>query len=191
MIDFGPDSKGAVEKLIDLSRRCRFILIRGNYEEMLFRSYNSPDDRRYWDLCGGAATRMNYPDRDDHELIDPDHLRFLMAQSRDFFETEDFIFVHASYDPNRPVNQQSNTTLHSLEHIDPGADASPLLGQAGHRWPYPADQRRGLGSRLPERRSTPIAAGVDGSLPSTQGAEGYSRPIQEGVLRERDNTSIF
>ena len=53
VIDFGPDSKGAVQQLIDLSRRCQFILIQGNHEEMLFRALNGPDDLRYWDLCGG------------------------------------------------------------------------------------------------------------------------------------------
>src|SRR4051812_47050952 len=74
VIAFGADSKGAVQQLIDLSRRSRLILIQENHEQMAFRALSShDDDRRYREICGGTASRMNYPDRDDHELIDPDH----------------------------------------------------------------------------------------------------------------------
>ena len=52
---------------------------------------------------------MYYPDRDDHELIDPDHLQFLRDNCRDYFETDDIILVHASYHPDRPMPEQADT----------------------------------------------------------------------------------
>jgi serine/threonine protein phosphatase 1 len=42
VIDFGPDSRGAVHQLIDLSERCRLILVEGNHEEMMFRAVKTP-----------------------------------------------------------------------------------------------------------------------------------------------------
>jgi serine/threonine protein phosphatase 1 len=44
VIDWGPDSRGCVQQLIDLSSRCRFVLIRGNHEEMLFGAREGRDD---------------------------------------------------------------------------------------------------------------------------------------------------
>ena len=35
LIDRGPDSRTCVRQLIDLAGRCRFVLVRGNHEEML------------------------------------------------------------------------------------------------------------------------------------------------------------
>src|SRR5438034_496219 len=92
VIDYGPDTKGCIEQLIDLSNRCNLVLIQGNHEEMLFKSTLGRDDRRYWESCGGTTTRRNYPDRDDKELINPDHLQFLKDNCREYLETDGFIF---------------------------------------------------------------------------------------------------
>jgi serine/threonine protein phosphatase 1 len=111
VIDWGPDSRDCVRQLKDLSERCNFILIRGNHEEMLFAALESESTLRSWLDLGGEETLKSYPYRGGDEFIDPDHTRFLEANARDFFETDEFIFVHASYDPTRPMAEQSNTTL--------------------------------------------------------------------------------
>src|SRR3954452_17395447 len=77
MIDYGPRTDKVIERLIDLARRCRLILLEGNHEEMLFQAVLGRDDRRFWESCGGVMTRRCYPGRDEGELIDPEHLRFL------------------------------------------------------------------------------------------------------------------
>ena len=111
VIDDGPDTKGVIQQLLALSDRCKLILIAGNHEEMLFKALLSRDDRRYWESCGGTTTRRSYPDRDDRELIDPDHLRFLRENCRDDLETDEFIFVHANYFPDQPMPEQTTYTL--------------------------------------------------------------------------------
>src|SRR3712207_1412698 len=78
---------------------------------MLFHALKGRDDLNYWECCGGTTTRRCYPDRDDRELIDPVHLRFLRQHCRDYYETDRFIFIHASYYPNRPMPEQSGHTL--------------------------------------------------------------------------------
>ena len=118
VIDWGPDSRDCVQQLIDLSSRCQFILVRGNHEEMLYAALESQSELRYWLNFGGEETLKSYPYQGGDEFIDREHVRFLKSQARDFYETEDFIFVHASYDPNKPMPEQSNTTL-QWEHIDP------------------------------------------------------------------------
>ena len=58
VIDCGPDSRACVQQLIDLSSRCRFILVRGNHEEMLFNALESRSERRYW-LSSAAKKRFD------------------------------------------------------------------------------------------------------------------------------------
>lgn len=111
VIDYGPDSKQVIEQLIDLSRRCRLVLIEGNHESMLFGALEGRDDLGYWLRCGGEATLACYPGRDERELIDPEHLRFLKENCRSFYETDDAIFVHAGVYPNLPMSQQPDSAL--------------------------------------------------------------------------------
>jgi serine/threonine protein phosphatase 1 len=111
VIDWGPDSRACVQQLIDLSNRCRFILVRGNHEEMLFAALESESELHAWLDVGGEATLKSYPYREGDEFIDPDHVQFLKANARDYHETDEFIFVHASYDPNKPMSEHSSWIL--------------------------------------------------------------------------------
>ena len=134
VIDWGPDSRGCVQQLIDLSGRCQFILVCGNHEEMLFAALESQSELRYWLNFGGDETLKSYPYRGGDEIIDREHVRFLKIQARDYYETDEFIFVHASYDPNKPMSQQSNTTL-QWEHVHPENMGPHFSGKpviAGH-----------------------------------------------------------
>ena len=128
VIDYGPDTKGAIQQLLDLSGRCRLILLIGNHEEMLFNAFSGRDDRRYWESCGGIPTRRNYPECGDDRLIDPEHRDFLKKNCRDDFETDRFIFVHANYYPNRPMHEQSGHTLR-WEFVDPHRMAKHYSGK--------------------------------------------------------------
>jgi serine/threonine protein phosphatase 1 len=134
VIDYGPDSRGVIEQLIELSNRCRVILIQGNHEEMLFHALRGRDDRRYWESCGGAPTRKSYPEYGDDQLIDPGHLAFLKFRCRDYFETDRFLFIHANYYPNRPMPEQTGHTLR-WEAVDPhrmGRHHSGKTAVVGH-----------------------------------------------------------
>jgi serine/threonine protein phosphatase 1 len=134
VIDWGPDSRDCVQQLIDLSNRCRLILIRGNHEEMLFAALESRSELRYWLNFGGEETLRSYGDRGRGELIDADHVRFLKANARDYYETREFIFVHASYDPDKPMTHQTNSIL-QWEHVRPDKMRPHVSGKtviAGH-----------------------------------------------------------
>jgi serine/threonine protein phosphatase 1 len=133
VIDYGPDSRGVIQQLIGLPQRCQLILIRGNHEELLFDAVSSCSDVRHWIDYGGRTTLLSYPDRKADELIYPDHLRFL-RNDREFYENEKYIFVHASYDPARPMNCQPRHMLR-WESVSPAKAASHCSGKtaiAGH-----------------------------------------------------------
>jgi serine/threonine protein phosphatase 1 len=106
VIDWGPDSRQCVQQLIDLSARCQLILVRGNHEEMLFSALES-ELRSGLDL-GDEETLRSYPYRGGDDFIEPAHVRFLKVNCRGYYETDDFIFVHASYDLIKPMAEQSN-----------------------------------------------------------------------------------
>ena len=134
VIDWGPDSRDCVQQLIDLSGRCQFVLVRGNHEQMLFAALESQTELRGWLDFGGEETLKSYPYRGGDEFIDGEHVRFLKSQARDYHETDEFIFVHASYDPNKPMTEQSNTTL-QWEPVQPEQMRPHFSGKtviAGH-----------------------------------------------------------
>lgn len=134
VIDYGPDTKGVIQQLIDLSARCQLILLTGNHEEMLFRAVESPSELNTWIYSGGEDTLRCYPGREENELIDPEHFDFLKSRCQDSYETDEFIFVHANYFPNLPMSQQSSRTLR-WEFIEPQRMAPHYSGKtvvAGH-----------------------------------------------------------
>jgi serine/threonine protein phosphatase 1 len=148
VIDWGPNSRDCVQQLIDLSALCRVILVRGNHEEMLFAALESEPELRFWLSFGGEETLRSYPYRGGNEFIEREHIRFLKVNARDYYETDDFIFVHASYDPNNPMTAQSNTTL-QWTFVEPEKMRLHMSGNvviAGHT-PQPNGEILDLGFR--------------------------------------------
>ena len=125
VIDRGSDSRGVIDQLIGLDRHCTLILLMGNHEEMLVAALEERDDRTFWLMFGGQNTLDSYGIKSgDPNEIPRSHLDFL-KQGRQYFECDTHFFVHASYDPIRPLDQQSSSTL-LWEKIDP-ADARPHI----------------------------------------------------------------
>lgn len=134
VIDYGPDSKGVIEQLIDLSGRCRFILIQGNHEEMILHVPEGHDNFNFWVRCGGDATVACYPGRPHNMPIDAAHFEFLQSHCQDYFETDTHIFLHANYYPNRRMAEQSSQTLR-WDFVKPELMAPHYSGKtviAGH-----------------------------------------------------------
>jgi len=116
-IDYGPDSKGVVERLIDLSGRCHLILLMGNHEEMLLDALDSPAELGKWLYSGGEPTLDSYGYVPGGDLIPEAHARFIRG-CRDYFETETHIFVHANYDHRLPMDQIGSTKFR-WEFVEP------------------------------------------------------------------------
>jgi serine/threonine protein phosphatase 1 len=115
-IDRGPDSRGVIEQLISLGRRCRLVALLGNHEEMLLTARADAGALSFWLKGEGTTTFESYGLDGGLDLIPEEHWRFL-GDCRDYFETEGHIFVHANYLPHLPMNRQPKQFLR-WEHLD-------------------------------------------------------------------------
>ncbi len=105
-IDWGPDSRGVLEQLIALGRRCTVVPIRGNHEEMLLAAREGRSELRYWLKFGGGETLASYGLGEEPKQIPAEHVRFIQG-CRDYFESGRHFFVHAYYDPDLPLDRQN------------------------------------------------------------------------------------
>jgi serine/threonine protein phosphatase 1 len=103
-IDRGPDSRGVVEMLMQLSHECILVPILGNHEEMLFAAPEGPRELDYWLHFGGESTLASYG-TDNPRRIPERHVRFL-KQCTPYYETTTHIFTHAYYIPDVPMAAQ-------------------------------------------------------------------------------------
>ncbi len=59
-IDRGPQSRGVLDRLIALSRRCQLVPLQGNHEEMLLDALRDSTLLRRWLSLGGVDTLRSY-----------------------------------------------------------------------------------------------------------------------------------
>lgn len=113
-VDRGPDSRGVIDRVIDLSRRFELIPLIGNHEEMMLDARNDAQAYRYWRLVGGDKTVASYSEsavRGDLSSVPHEHWDFLMHGCRDFYETDTHIFVHGWVDEDVEMPAQEVSTL--------------------------------------------------------------------------------
>lgn len=109
-IDRGPDSRGVLDRLIELNKQCRLVPLLENHEEMLLAAREGKSDLRYWKKFGGQETLDSYGRLTDGSGIPWAHVRFIQ-ECRLFFETDTHLFVHAGVAPNLPMENQSSLDL--------------------------------------------------------------------------------
>ena len=132
-IDRGPDSRGVIDLLIELGRRCRLVPLLGNHEELLLEVEAGRHPLEWLLGIGGTATLDSYgPGRELH-LIPEKHIEFLEG-CLDYHETATHIFLHANYDPDLPMDQQpwSRLRWESLRTTIPAPHRSGKTVIVGH-----------------------------------------------------------
>lgn len=132
-IDRGPDSRGVLQLLIDLGRRCALVPLLGNHDQLLLdvRAGRYPLS---WLLeIGGIPTLDSYGPGLDLALIPEAHWEFL-GGCLDYHETSTHIFVHANYYPDLPMSEQPASMLRweSLRDHSPGPHESGKTVIVGH-----------------------------------------------------------
>ncbi len=131
-VDRGPDSRGALEQVIELGERCHAVPLMGNHEEMMLGAREGRDDLRFWLRCGGDATLKSYSGDQDVRRIPAEHFRFLKNLPH-YFETDTHFFIHANYAPNWPLEQHDSKTALWLPLTDlPGPHYSGKIAVVGH-----------------------------------------------------------
>jgi serine/threonine protein phosphatase 1 len=110
-IDRGPDSRGVVDFVLDLRRTLHHVVcLLGNHEQMLLNYYLLGKDRELYFLNGGHATIRSYGRIETPEGMKMDipdaHLDFFRSLEP-YYETDDYIFVHAGLRPGVPLDAQA------------------------------------------------------------------------------------
>lgn len=109
-VDQGSDTRGVIDRLLRLESECHLVCLRGNHEEMLMAALITADARRFWENAGGAETVFSYRFGGSIKDIPDDHLEFI-SECLDYYETDEYIFVHANFDPRLPMAAQPTYLL--------------------------------------------------------------------------------
>ena len=132
-VDRGPDSRGVLDQLIALSRRCQLVPILGNHDQLMLRSRDGDEQFRDWMSSSGDVALSSYGSTGTLNQIPAEHFRFL-EQCLSYFETRSHLFVHANYKPELPLDQTDDYTLRwlSLRVSVPGPHYSGKIAVMGH-----------------------------------------------------------
>ena len=112
-IDRGRGSIEVLDYLIDLKKRSPgIIFLKGNHEDML-QNYLDGSDRFTYLLNSGQQTLdayLNNQNASEDYPVPSAHLEFLSALDL-YYQTEDYIFVHAGLRDKIPLEKQKETDL--------------------------------------------------------------------------------
>jgi serine/threonine protein phosphatase 1 len=93
-IDRGPDSKGMIDFILELqSSGMQVQTLRGNHEQLLLESVNSPGVERMWLQNGGDKTLKSFGVESAKKI--PARYGEFLLNTRFYYETDDFLLVHA------------------------------------------------------------------------------------------------
>jgi serine/threonine protein phosphatase 1 len=126
-----------LERLIELSGRCRLVPILGNHDQSLLDLLAGEVEIEQFLGIGGAATLASYGHERPYDApavrLPSAHIDFL-RDCVDYHETVDHIFLHASYLPYLPMMAQPATVLRwcSLRDVTPRPHQSSKRVVVGH-----------------------------------------------------------
>lgn len=111
-VDRGPDSRGVVERVLELGGRCRHVPLLGNHELMMLEAQKQ--DFHMWLAVGGRETLESYGSDGSSgwpEKIPAEHWNFMSERCLAWHETETTIFSHAGPNPLRMMEYQDEFDL--------------------------------------------------------------------------------
>ncbi len=114
-VNKGPNSRRVLERLLYLYENNQLIPLKGNHELMMLDALQGNKGHSFWITVSGKAALASYPQMNENcdilANIPDRHWNFLQNHCLDYYETNNYIFVHANIDPKLPLDQQSNHDL--------------------------------------------------------------------------------
>ena len=129
-IDRGPDSKGVVDRILDLQAEGYNIqCLRGNHEQLFLDAYHTQRSMEtdLWMRNGGVETADSY-DADAWSDFPKSHIRFFESLPH-FIEIPGFILVHAGIDFRKSKPLQDENSLIWIRNWYPYIDREWLKGR--------------------------------------------------------------
>jgi serine/threonine protein phosphatase 1 len=145
-IDRGPDSAAVIDYLITFGETFpATVFLRGNHEQM-FCDYLDGHDPSAFLINGGLMTLNSYKSKGQWP-IPPSH-RIFLETLHDYYETQDYIFVHAGLRPGVPLAQQDSSDLLWIRRDFIASDydwgKTVVYGHTPLKEPFLAETRMGL-----------------------------------------------
>ena len=104
-IDRGPDSKGVIDRCLELNETHKCVFLRGNHEVFFLNHLNgNHQDSDVWHLNGGVQTLESYTESSGQVVIPEEHIHFV-RETQLYHETPNFFFVHAGLQPGWTIAQ--------------------------------------------------------------------------------------
>ena len=103
VIDRGPGTKQAIDRILALRETCRVVHLMGNHEEMFLDALSGGPWSQGWLSYGGLEMLDSYGGGFDS--IPAAHLDFIRG-GKDYFETESEIYVHGYLRTQIPVEEE-------------------------------------------------------------------------------------
>ena len=109
-VDRGPDSRGVLDRLVQLGRCCQLRPLLGNHDKMMLEVVKEESEPHQWIRFGATETLDSYGFGGDLSVIPADHIQFL-EDCLPYIETERHFFVHANYVASLPLEEQDDRHL--------------------------------------------------------------------------------
>lgn len=131
--DRGSDTKTVFDQMVALSMRCKLVPLLGNHDQLMLAAVEKRIELKEWLDIGGQEALDSYGVSCGIDSVPEEHVAFLRS-CRLYFETERHFFVHASYRPQLPLDQQDKVALLWLSLLDyiPGPHCSGKIAVVGH-----------------------------------------------------------
>lgn len=152
-IDRGSQSRGVVDYVLGLrGAYAKLVCLCGNHESMLLNYLEGEEEELYLQNGGGATLRdygifLSDSPRVRKEKIPAEHLRFFESLPP-YYETDQYLFVHAGLRPGVPVACQSAWDLQWIrrEFIDSKGDFGKrvVFGHTHFSAPLVAENKIGI-----------------------------------------------
>jgi serine/threonine protein phosphatase 1 len=115
-VDRGPDTRGVLNRLIELKKQLNLICLRGNHEEMMVEAVRGGKaEKKMWLSVGGIQTLGSYGLSQGRsgslEDVPKEHWDFLENDLVNYHESELFLFVHATVIFDLPMDEQPTYAL--------------------------------------------------------------------------------
>ncbi|MCB1277200.1 metallophosphoesterase family protein [Prosthecobacter sp.] len=180
-VDRGPDTRGVIDRLLELEQKTQLIPLLGNHEILMLDARNRLVDSDSWYGVGGRQTMQSYGcvDKPDWNAIPQEHWDFLSQRLRRWHATSTHIFAHANLNAMLPMPDQSDDWLFWRRFDDSHPHFSGKILICGH-----TAQKNGLPRVLPGRICIDTWAYGEGWLTALDvGTETFVQASQRGEVR--------
>lgn len=123
-VDRGPESRAVIDYLLQLREEYQCIFIRGNHDQMMIDAIDN-DQWALWMQNGGNETLSSYDLTIGEKDFPTTHIEFL-RQSRLYWDTPEYLFVHGGVDPGHTIAETLNNVhdkrsfMWERSHIESG-----------------------------------------------------------------------